>query len=212
MGVAELKEVPRNTIICGDCLEVMADWPDGCVDMIFTDPDYTAANVEASFSILTDNAPRLLRDGGYLFAYCGAETLPIAMSVMAVSDLLWFWLFTVRHAGGQPRLWHKKLMVGSKPVLVYTKGKPDPLPWGNCDITEAQRGRKASHPWEQGISFPIREIRQRAREGGLVLDCFCGSGAFCEAALLCGRDYVGIEINPDYVKVAERRLAQKVLF
>jgi DNA modification methylase len=29
-----------NRIICGDCLEVMADWPDGCVDMVLTDPPY----------------------------------------------------------------------------------------------------------------------------------------------------------------------------
>ena len=30
----------ENTIICGDCLEVMKDWPDGCVDLVLTDPPY----------------------------------------------------------------------------------------------------------------------------------------------------------------------------
>ena len=29
-----------NVIICGDCLEVMKDWPDGCVDLVLTDPPY----------------------------------------------------------------------------------------------------------------------------------------------------------------------------
>jgi len=29
-----------NTIICGDCLEVMKDWPDNCVDLIITSPPY----------------------------------------------------------------------------------------------------------------------------------------------------------------------------
>ncbi len=29
-----------NTIICGDCLEVMKDWPDNCVDLVLTDPPY----------------------------------------------------------------------------------------------------------------------------------------------------------------------------
>jgi DNA modification methylase len=29
-----------NQIICGDCLEVMKDWPDKCVDLVLTDPPY----------------------------------------------------------------------------------------------------------------------------------------------------------------------------
>ena len=32
--------LPINQIICSDCLEVMADWPDGCVDLVLTDPPY----------------------------------------------------------------------------------------------------------------------------------------------------------------------------
>ena len=30
----------ENVIICGDCLEVMKDWPDGCVDLVVTSPPY----------------------------------------------------------------------------------------------------------------------------------------------------------------------------
>ena len=30
-------------IVCGDCLEVMADMPDGCVDAVVTDPPYGVA-------------------------------------------------------------------------------------------------------------------------------------------------------------------------
>ena len=32
--------LPVNEIICGDCLEVMKGWPDGCVDLVLTDPPY----------------------------------------------------------------------------------------------------------------------------------------------------------------------------
>jgi len=32
--------LPINTIIQGDCLTEMADWPDGCVDLVLTDPPY----------------------------------------------------------------------------------------------------------------------------------------------------------------------------
>ena len=35
-----MPENVENTIICGDCLEVMKDWPDGCVDLVVTSPPY----------------------------------------------------------------------------------------------------------------------------------------------------------------------------
>lgn len=43
-------------------------------------------------------------------------------------------------------------------------------------------------------------------EGGLVLDPFCGSGTVGVVALRHGRRFLGIELNPDYVKLAERRI------
>lgn len=34
-----------DTIYCGDTLKVMSDWPDGCVDLVFTDPPYNIGYV-----------------------------------------------------------------------------------------------------------------------------------------------------------------------
>jgi modification methylase len=36
--------LPINQIICGDCLEVMKDWPDNCVDLVVTSPPYNTGN------------------------------------------------------------------------------------------------------------------------------------------------------------------------
>ena len=35
----------HNTIYCGDTLELMPKWPDGCVDLVFTDPPYNIGYV-----------------------------------------------------------------------------------------------------------------------------------------------------------------------
>ena len=43
-------------------------------------------------------------------------------------------------------------------------------------------------------------------EGGIVLDCFAGTGTTCKVAYEKGRRYVGIELNADYVEMAEKRL------
>jgi len=40
-----------------------------------------------------------------------------------------------------------------------------------------------------------------------VLDPFAGSGTTLAVALALGRNAIGIELNPEYVKLAERRLA-----
>lgn len=46
---------------------------------------------------------------------------------------------------------------------------------------------------------------------GIVLDPFMGSGTTALAAKKSGRDYVGIEINPEYIKISDKRLDDKQL-
>lgn len=41
---------------------------------------------------------------------------------------------------------------------------------------------------------------------GIVLDPFCGSGTACVVAKKLGRDYVGIDLNPEYCEMARQRL------
>ena len=43
---------------------------------------------------------------------------------------------------------------------------------------------------------------------GIVLDPFAGSGTTLVVAKKLGRDFVGIELNPEYVKIAKQRLAR----
>ena len=42
--------------------------------------------------------------------------------------------------------------------------------------------------------------------GGVVLDPFMGAGTTALVARELGRHYIGIELNPEYVGIAERRL------
>lgn len=60
-------------------------------------------------------------------------------------------------------------------------------------------------------TFPPELIRPcvlaGAPSGGLVLDPFMGAGTTGMVAKQEGRNYVGFELNPEYVKIAERRIA-----
>lgn len=46
---------------------------------------------------------------------------------------------------------------------------------------------------------------------GIVLDPFMGSGTTAVVARKLGRNWIGIELNREYIKIAEKRLAQQVL-
>jgi len=48
-------------------------------------------------------------------------------------------------------------------------------------------------------------------EGGIVLDPFSGSGTTAKVARKYSRRYIGFELNPEYIKIANKRLAQMTL-
>ena len=45
-----------------------------------------------------------------------------------------------------------------------------------------------------------------SRKGGQVLDPFCGSGTTGVVCAKYGRDFIGIELNPEYVEMANKRI------
>ena len=49
-----------------------------------------------------------------------------------------------------------------------------------------------------------------SKEGDVVLDPFCGSGTTGVVALRYHRDFVGIELNPEYAEMAERRIGGEI--
>lgn len=49
-----------------------------------------------------------------------------------------------------------------------------------------------------------------SRNDGLVLDPFNGSGTTGEVSISNGRRYIGIELNPEYIKLAEARIGAAV--
>ncbi len=54
-------------------------------------------------------------------------------------------------------------------------------------------------------------IKAGCPPNGIVLDPFAGSGTTCLEAKEKGKNYIGIELNPEYLNIAEKRLRQEVL-
>lgn len=63
-----------------------------------------------------------------------------------------------------------------------------------------------SHPAPFPLALAERLVRMFSFVGDLVLDPFSGSGTTSLAAINWGRNSIGVEIDPSYVAMAERRL------
>ena len=55
-------------------------------------------------------------------------------------------------------------------------------------------------------------IRDSSKPGDVVLDPFIGSGTVGEVAVNNGRNFVGCELNGDYIEIAEQRLMDRCQF
>jgi DNA modification methylase len=60
------------------------------------------------------------------------------------------------------------------------------------------------------IDLPLRCIAAGCKPGGMVLDPFTGSGTTGLAAIRLDRTFTGIDLTPDFAKLAAARLAQAV--
>jgi len=62
--------------------------------------------------------------------------------------------------------------------------------------------------WEQTCTCKLKPNQKPVR--GIVLDPFMGSGTTALVATQFGHDYIGIDLNPDYVKIAEKRVSELI--
>lgn len=66
---------------------------------------------------------------------------------------------------------------------------------------------KDKYPTEKPLDLAKELVQFASNEGDLVVDPFCGSGVFGEAAKAMGRDFVGGDISKKAVELARRRLS-----
>ena len=73
---------------------------------------------------------------------------------------------------------------------------------------KANHCEKTEHPCQFPVAIPSRLIRALTNENDRVLDPFMGSGTTGVAAVLTKRNFIGIELNSDYVAIAKERIKQ----
>ncbi len=73
--------------------------------------------------------------------------------------------------------------------------------------SERHYAGKNNHPTVKPVDLMRWLCRLVTSPGGLILDPFCGSGSTGVAALAEGFRFIGMELSPEYVEMARRRIA-----
>lgn len=215
-GHIHFGDVPApNTIITGDCIEVMARMPAESVDMVLTDPPYVCDYHDRSGrTVANDNrADWLVPAFAEISRLMKPDTLCISFyGWTAVDSFMAAW----RAAGLRP-VAHLVFCKGyasssghfqarHENAFALAKGRPalpaEPL----SDVSGWVYTGNRLHPTEKPVDVLEPLVRNYCREGGLVLDPFCGSGSTLVAANAAGRRYAGIEIDPNHAETARKRL------
>ena len=78
----------------------------------------------------------------------------------------------------------------------------------NSDWQGNQIDETNKHPTVKPVPLMEWLIKLVTQPGGIVLDPFCGSGSTLVAAKKNGFNYVGIDLNEEYVEIAQKRLGE----
>lgn len=209
----------RNKIIYGDCIDVMRNLSNNSVNLIITDPPYgdNVAYGTTNKTILNNENPlincsalvemyRVLKRNSSLYLFTNWKHYPFLTEF-----ILRYTKFKVRHLV----IWEKhNFGLGwafrhqYEMILILEKGKPKYNLKNFSDVQTCSHinHSQITHPHEKPVDLISKMIEHSSKEGDLILDPFCGSGAVCVACKEMKRDWVGIELDKRYVEMARRRI------
>nr|WP_187431948.1 site-specific DNA-methyltransferase [Roseobacter litoralis] len=248
--------LPLNTILNGDCIEMMNALPEASIDLIFADPPYNLqlkgdlrrpdnSRVDAvddewdqfsSFKAYDDftrawlkAARRLLKPNGAIWVIGSYHNIFRVGSALQdqgywiLNDVVW------RKSNPMPNFRGKRftnahetmIWAGRDETSKYTfnyealkalnegiQMRSDwvlPICTGHERLKD-DKGDKA-HPTQKPESLLHRVLVGSTNPGDVILDPFFGTGTTGAVAKMLGRDFIGIEREAAYRKVAEKRIA-----
>jgi site-specific DNA-methyltransferase (adenine-specific) len=100
---------------------------------------------------------------------------------------------------------YKKNADGSAVLCSAKNGVPLGDVW-DIPFLNPKAKERVGYPTQKPVLLLERIIQLITSPGDTVLDPYCGSGTTLVAARLCGRNFLGIDINADAVSLAEERL------
>lgn len=191
----------------GDCLEILPTLASGSVDAVVTDPPYGINIIRGGGRGI--NGWRDYGDGGW----DKERPSPAAFEHIArIASTVVVW-------GGN---YFTDMLPPSSCWLVWDKGQRDfsladgEMAWVNQDkamrifsyARAAMLKENGFHPTQKPIALMKWCIELFTKPGDTVIDPFMGSGTTGVACVKTGRNFIGIEKDPGYFAIAQKRIAE----
>jgi len=207
--------IRRNTLIHGDCVEVMAHIPSRSVDFILTDPPYLI-NYRGRDGRRVPNDDndswlkpaftqmyRVMKRNSFcvsFYSYRQADKF-IEAYRSAGLRIVGHFIFPKRYTSskGFVRAQHEC-------AHLLAKGEPKQPVYAIGDVIDWTYSGNKLHPTQKPVPVLLPLIEAFCPLKGLVLDPFAGSGSSLLAAHMTGRSYLGIELDANYHAIATKRL------
>jgi len=197
----------RYQLLFGDLNKRLAQLEPESVDLIFTDPPYPREYLPL-WDDLARHARRLLKPNGVLIAYSGLSHLPDVLELLGEHlEYRHVYAVTLEGSAARHRTWPVRRVW--KPLLAYqppNSKRPDQVP-NHPDLLSAGQRDKGLYEWQQTVGPGEDLIGLWTEADGVVLDPFMGVGSFGVAALQLGRQFIGVELDPERFARSAQRLS-----
>ncbi len=204
-----------DTVIHGDCIDVMRRMPAASVDFILTDPPYLQNFHDRQGRKLqndTDSswlrpafaqACRVLKPNRFCICFYGWAKIDRFMDAWRAAGFrpCGHFAFCKRYASNK-----RFLRYEHEPAYLLVKGNPTLPAKPISDVQSLQYSGNRLHPTQKHASSLRPVIEAFSAPGEIVLDPFCGSGSTLVAARKLGRHFIGIELDEQYHAVTAERM------
>ena len=211
--------VPVNTVLHGDCIQIMHSLPAQSVDFILTDPPYLVNYRDRDGrSIQNDSnaawlkpafvqAYRVLKQDSFLISFYSWTKVDMFLDAWRSAGFRVVGHLVFRKAYSSKA---RFLKYQHEQAYLLAKGNPALPEHPIADVIDMPYSGNKLHPTQKPIAALLPLIETFSHAGDLILDPFCGSGSTLVAAKQLNRKYIGIELDPAYHAIAARRLAARL--
>lgn len=150
-----------------------------------------------------------------LYIWCNGKQIPMYLDYFVKEHGCTFDILIWAKTNAVPAF-NNKYLTDKEYCLYFRRG-------GYCQPMDYERARtvwfqpsnkKDKNQWGHPTIKPLNIIQalvaNSSKEGDTVLDCFMGSGTTGVACAKLHRDFIGMELNADYYKIAEYRIKDEL--
>ena len=208
-------------LLQGDCLELLKQIKDESIDMVLTDPPYGIAFQSGYRKIgyekikgdqnlywlddFVEEIFRVSKNNTAHYMFCSFHHIDIFKQAIQkrfkVKNII-TWVKNNTSMGDLKGDFAPK----TEFIIFFQKGRRLINGRRDSNVFEFNKTRNELHPTQKPVDMTEYMLSKFSDEGNVILDPFMGSGTTGVACVNTNRNFIGMELDEDYFKIAKERI------